>query len=83
MALVTNKKGEAVTVCPKCGYEEFYVSVRMSGRGQYMMRLDGGQGDNTQLHDCLKYTLGIIATCANCNKRLGKFEEDNNDSSAK
>lgn len=75
MAQVINSKGVTVLTCPKCGYDEFSVSCRMSGRGEYIIRQDGLSGDNTQLHDCLKYTLGKQAKCANCGKRVGEYQD--------
>jgi len=72
-AAVVDKNGQPVTACPFCGYEEFFVSAKMSGWGQYFIRFDSHAGDNTTLHDGLHYRLGSVAKCGNCNKRVGRF----------
>lgn len=66
--------GKTLSECPHCGYSEYFVKVRMHGSSEYNTRFDGAFGDNTDLHDCLKYTEGKIAYCTNCRKRLGVLE---------
>lgn len=65
-------KGKVISVCPHCGFDEYVVNVRMSGRGMYYTQFDGSEGDNTTLHDCLTYRLGKIANCGNCHQYLGR-----------
>ncbi len=75
--VVFRKCGRAVEGCPFCACSEFYVPVKMSGVGRYHMKLDedngGGKADNSQLHEGLKYTLGVTARCAECNAIVGRF----------
>ncbi len=74
--MIVDAKGNPVEKCPHCEYDEFSVSCRMSGRGEYVMKQDGTNGDNTDLHNCLKYTLGTVAKCANCGRRVGKNNDE-------
>ena len=72
---IVSKRGEVIVECPECGYDEFSVSVRMSGRGEYIIRHDGDSGDNTELHNCLKYTMGKRVSCVNCHKKVGTLQD--------
>lgn len=66
--------GKVLDQCPHCGFDEYCVSVRMSGCGAYFRKFDGGSGDNTNLHDSLKYKEGRTVYCGSCRKRLGIIE---------
>ncbi len=73
--VIIDKNGNALAVCPHCGYDEFRVSVTMRGKGGYFQKFTGEAGENLNLHECLVYKLGKRATCANCCKYLGRFNE--------
>ena len=66
---------ETITECPNCGFDEYYLVCRMSGTGASHYRYDGGEAENSQMHDCLKYTDGKIAYCSNCQKKLGHINK--------
>jgi len=70
------KNGKSLETCPRCGYDEYEVSVRIHGRGRYAFKFAGGSGDNTQLHDDLFYTFSRTAFCVNCRLRLGVLAEE-------
>lgn len=68
------KKKEKLERCPFCGFDEYYVKCRMSGRGEFSYNFDhtvATSGTNTDMHDCLKYTENKTMYCRNCNKKLG------------
>jgi hypothetical protein len=67
--------GKEMKECPDCGYDEYYVICRMSGIGECHSRFDGGEADNTHLHDPLTYTENKTAYCGDCRKRLGIIED--------
>lgn len=60
--------------CPYCGYEEFYVTVYISGSSQFNYRFDGSGTDNSDLYDSTKMTEnGVYAYCKNCQKKLFRY----------
>lgn len=63
--------------CPHCGSEEFYRKVSFSGKGQCNYRFDGGDADNTHLHDSVNYKASKMRYCTECHKPLGSATAKN------
>lgn len=60
-----------ITECPDCGSDEFCVITKFSGQGEYNYRFDGEPGDNTELHNGVRYKDQKTAYCSSCKIKLG------------
>ena len=67
-----------ITKCPKCGNDEFYVKMRISGVCRYNVALDGSlNACNGEMYENTNTTLiGKYAYCNNCEKRLFEITKE-------
>lgn len=62
--------------CPYCGSEEYIIKQHYFGDGEYYLRFDGKEADNSEFHANAEYrNTSKYAWCAECRKRLFKLEE--------
>ena len=66
---------EPMDSCPHCGNDEYYVMQTFSGKGACNYRFDGGDADNTHMHDSVDYKEQKTAFCTNCQKKLGHVDK--------
>jgi hypothetical protein len=61
--------------CPHCGNNSgFYRRGTVSGGYIYYYNPDGTSGENTHLHDSIRYKDKKTAYCAECEKPLGTVD---------
>jgi len=60
-----------ITECPYCGYDEYYVITYISGKSATWYKYNGEHGDNSEMHETLKYKENKTMFCANCFKKVG------------
>ena len=65
-----------IKCCPYCGGEEYYIKQSYKGNCEYILRFDGDEAENGDIHQGAQYkNTSKYAWCQNCDKRLFQFEE--------
>lgn len=65
-----------IKCCPYCGGEEYIIKQYYFGYGEYRLRFDGEEADNTEFHASAEYrNTSKYAWCKECNKRLFKLDD--------
>lgn len=72
MKLLVFKGGSQVTCCPKCGSDDYYVEVIVSGRsGWHRSLVSGESSDNIGFWDHVDQKVLKTAFCTDCFEKLG------------